>query len=176
MIDRYLYRVIKESLGESYINQYTSDFSTRLIVQKVLYLLTHGKENPKLDLDYQWSFYIRGPYSSDIAHMLYHINALEINMDESRVELKKEDEKAIKHVKEVLNGLNDLLKKNEGTSISKEEFFELVATLTYIASQIGTDPEKLRQKLKDFKSDIEKKLEEHLFNELHELLLNYNYI
>ena len=50
MLDRKLYHIIVEALGEDFIKAYPEDFSKRIIVQKVLYLLTHGKSNLNIKL------------------------------------------------------------------------------------------------------------------------------
>lgn len=177
MLDRRLYQVIKKSLGQESFEGYETEFKTRLIVQKVLYLLTHGKNNPQLELPYEWSFYIRGPYSSEIAHMIFHMNNFREELYSRNVELSEIEMKSISFFTEFKNELNSKISKESVfKELKKEEIYELIATLVYISLQIGNNKEKLSQKLQIFKPDLIEKLQRTEFETLCDLLTEYHYL
>lgn len=177
MLDRRLYKIIESALDETSIKNYIEDFSSRVIVQKVLYILSHGKSNPKLDLPYKWSFYLHGPYSSDIAHMLYHINDFWNELKDKTIELNKEDNKVIKFFKDFKKNLDTLKKENNDLNrISEAELYEILATLIYIAKQIGKEEIILINKLKTMKPELSEKMTSSVSNSIYHLLNNYNYI
>ena len=177
MLDRKLYQIIVESLGEIYFNEYPDNFFTRIIVQKVLYLLTHGHKNPKISIPYDWNFYIRGPYSSEIAHMVYHLNNFKANIKDIKVELNSDEQESITHFNKFKTDFDKLIQKYEDIlKIGDADFYELIATLTYIGLQLGTDKKKIIEKFKRFKPTLSEKLNDYQFNEFIEILTNNNYI
>ena len=60
--------------------------------------------------------------------------------------------------------------------ISEEELYELLATLTDIAKQIGNDKFKLFEKLKLFKPDLIEKLTNSFLETIYSLLIQYGYL
>ena len=92
MLDHKLYKIIIDTLGKAHFDNYPEDFSKRILVQKVLYLLTHGRANPKINLAYKWSFYLHGPYSSEIAHMIYYMNEFSTSSFSENQDILDEEE------------------------------------------------------------------------------------
>jgi len=163
MLDRKLYRIIN-ALNKEYFYQYSV---YHIIVQKALYLLTHGKTNPKLTLPYKWSFYLRGPYSSEIAHMIYYMNDYLPSLDKSRIQLDEEEIKAITHFqdfnKEILGYYND-----------KEELFEMITIIVYISEQVNRS--KIEQKFNEFKPELKNKISKKKFKIILNKLSKFGYI
>lgn len=164
MLDRKLYYVIAKILGEDFVTGYTEKFSTRIIVQKMLYLLTHGVRSPRVSLPYSWSFYLRGPYSPEIAHALYYVNEVFDEIPKEQVQLSTEETAAVSHLSQTLKLIEDQRKKR-GISNS-ENVFEAAATLVYFGERKQFDKELLIQKLKAFKPNFYKLLRTDFLSEL----------
>ena len=174
MLDRRLSKLVEGSLGINYVKEYPNDFSKRIIVQKVLYLLTHGKSSPKIKIPYRWSFYLRGPYSSEIAHMLYHINDHLEETFKNPIEVDENDKEGIENF---IKFKEELIKaKKIAPNLDEEELYELIATITYAALQIGNDEDKLFLNLKNFKPELTEKLTGSCFKSILEILSQHNYI
>ena len=98
MIDRKLHKTLEKIWGKHYLEDYCSKnfFEIRIVIQKTLYLLMHN-DNHKIEFlqPYKWTFYLRGPYSSDIAHMLFHINNLKSEIDKKEIKFNEEELKSI---------------------------------------------------------------------------------
>ena len=153
MLDRKLYQIVKSTLGERYFSHYRQDFLTRLITQKTLYLLTH-RQNSKILLKYKWNFYLHGPYSSEIAHMIYYMNDFLPVLHDSQISLSREEQDEI----EVFQSfLQDTERKLENT-LDKGELLELLATFLYLQKDIGKDSDMIFQKIAKLKPTIFKKL------------------
>ncbi len=177
MLDRSLYKIIKQTQGKTSFKKYPLDFPTRIIIQKTLYFLTHGRSNPKIKLPYKWTFYLRGPYSSEIAHMIYHMNNFRNDIEKKSYELSEEDINAISHFQGFKKDLDITFKKDIDTQkISEGQLFEVLATLTYIALQVGNDKVKLFEKLIEFKPGLKEKLTDAILDEIYEILLKHAYI
>ncbi len=177
MLDRRLYKIIEYALGETYANEYSNKFSTRIIVQKILYLLTHGTSNPKISLPYRWTFYLHGPYSSEIAHMLYHINQFQSELNNQPIKLEENDKLRIEHFLKFKQELDE--KKTENRDFQKlteEELYEILTTLTYAAGQIGNNKKELINMFTKFKPDLRKRISESVLNTIYTLLVNFSYI
>lgn len=149
MLDNKLFQVVKDVLNEDYIFEYPEDFKKRMIVQKTLYLLFHGKNTYQIRFPYKWSFYIRGPYSSDIAHMMYYMAELDPNEfgDEKLLSFKE-----IEKIQEYKKFKNDIERFKQNRI--NEEDLEVLATLTYIGSQLGENGEKIIKKFYDHKPEL----------------------
>lgn len=177
MLDRRLYKIIKETLGKDYVENYPEDLKIRIIVQKTLYLLTHGNSKFKISLPYKWSFYLQGPYSSDIAHMLFHIKEFWEEIDNKSIELEEQDKKGIEHFNEFIKNIEEIMNKNKDIQrISKHELYELMATLTYAAGQIGNNKDEIRDVFSDLKSSLKEKVSNSIFNSSYEILEKFSYI
>lgn len=177
MIDRRLYKIIKHILGESSIERYPEEFSTRVIIQKILYLLTHGSSNPKIELPYKWNFYLHGPYSPEISQMIYHMNEVFDEIPNKKVELNRRELEAIEHFME----LKDELEKSQLNDkalkdLDKKEIYEMIATLTYISNQMRVDKSQLLEKFRKFKPELENKISNDAFELFYSLLKKYQYI
>ena len=61
-----VYRIIKEFVP-NFLESYESDYSTRLKVQKIIYLFEQFID----DDSYGFSWYLAGPYSSVLTHQVY---------------------------------------------------------------------------------------------------------
>lgn len=176
MIDKYLYKIITELLGENYVKEYADNFSTRILVQKSLYLMIHSKIRTSNTLPYKWSFYVRGPYSSDIAHMLYHINRVGIEVDLNSIEINREDIAAIKNFKDFKEKIKTIKKNTVFQQLAEVDVYEALSTITYISKQIGQDVAQLREKFKQLKPVIGEEISETGFNSLYSLLEENHYV
>ena len=177
MLDKDLFKIIEKSLDKSYFLQYTNNFSYRIIVQKLLYLLTHGRSNPKLSLPYSWNFYLRGPYSPGIAHMIYHMDKFKSDLINESLELEERFENPINHFLNFKEELDSLIKQySKYPMINISDFYELLATLTYISIQIGSNKDKLFEKLKQFKPDLSEKLPQMPLEDMYNILIKFDYI
>ncbi len=177
MIDRKLYEILNRALGETSIKNYSSEFSSRIIVQKVLYLLTHGISAPNVSLPYKWEFYLHGPYSSDIAQMLHHMNDVRDEISHKQVDLTKKDLMSLENFRQFREQLMSLREEErELSNLPKAELFEILGTLVYLAGQLEKDEIKIRAKFKAFKPSLIQKLTENAFSMLYQLLNEFGYI
>ncbi len=159
-------------MGKAYFKNYPEDFSKRILVQKVLYLLTHGKANPKMHLAYKWSFYLHGPYSSEIAHMLYYMNDFSTSLsDETHDILDHQERNTINHFKKFDKKITPFLSK-----LSKEDLYEMFATIAYISEQVGYDKPRIEQKFGIFKPELKEKIDTKDFDAILETMTEFNYI
>lgn len=172
MLDRKLYKIIIDTLGKAHFDYYPEDFSKRILVQKVLYLLTHGKANPKLSLAYKWSFYLHGPYSSEIAHVLYDMNDFSTSLlVETQDILDVNEIESIKHFKEFDKKIAPFLNK-----LSKEDLYEMLATIIYISEQVEHDKSRIEQKFGIFKPELREKISSKDFDAILETMKESSYI
>ncbi len=172
MLDLKLYKIIIDALGKEYFDNYPEDFSKRILVQKVLYLLTHGRANPKITLAYKWTFYLHGPYSSEIAHVLYDMNDFSTSLlVETQNILNEPEIKSINHFKEFnekIAPFHDYL--------SREELYEMFATIIYISEQVEHDKTRIEQKFGIFKPELREKISSKDFDAILETMKESSYI
>lgn len=177
MLDRKLYHIIVQALGEDFIKTYPDDFSKRIIVQKVLYLLTHGKSNLNITLPYQWSFYLYGPYSSEIAHMIYHINDFLRELDERPLELEDNEKSVIQNFNKFKEVIDEERHRNKDfQKIPEEQLYEIIATLIYASKQLGSNKNEIFKQFVNFKPELKESLSKSMFNNIYSILNQYNYI
>ncbi|HJH32745.1 MAG TPA: hypothetical protein C5S50_11380 [Methanosarcinaceae archaeon] len=94
------------------------DFSNRIKYQKIIYLLqTSG---PSLGYGFNW--YIRGPYSSPLAHVLYNIN--DTTYEKSKNITFNDNERIESLITDFKNKL--------GSDIDNVDYLEVLASLHYI--------------------------------------------
>ncbi len=119
-----------------------SEFDNRIKYQKIIYLL----QASGISLGYGFNWYIKGPYSSPLAHILFEID------DEIYEKSKKiifNDHKHI--VKELKN-----FKKKLGKDFNDIIYLEILASLHYIHKVYGKDElNTLRKKLLEVKPNLE---------------------
>ncbi|MFX1569039.1 MAG: hypothetical protein ACFFCV_11810 [Promethearchaeota archaeon] len=176
MLDRKLYNVIEQALGEDFITAYPISFSKRIIVQKALYLLTHGKSNLKVTLPYQWSFYLHGPYSSEIAHMIYHINDFLHELDKS-YKLDENEKSVIQNFKKFKEDIDQKRQRiRDFQRISEEQLYEIIATLIYASKQLGAIRNELIRQFYNFKPELKGSVPESMLNSICSILSQYNYL
>ncbi|MGV9204499.1 MAG: hypothetical protein ACOC44_10845 [Promethearchaeia archaeon] len=177
MIDRKLFEILSKALGTSYVKEYPDKFRTRLIVQKTLYLLTHGSSNPQTNLSYKWNFYLRGPYSPEISHMIYHMTDVWDDISNKQVKLKEKDLESIENFKKLLERLEDIQKANHDfQSLERYELFEALATLTYFTGQLGNNFESVQKKFRNFKPELSAKISDKNLQLIFRILEEYGYI
>lgn len=177
MIDRKLYHVILQALGEDFIKTYPDDLSIRIIVQKVLYLLTHGKSNLNITFPYQWSFYLYGPYSSEIAHMIYHINDFLHDLDKKPLELEENEKSVILNFNKFKEVIDEERQRNKDfQNIPEEQLYEIIATLIYASKQLGSNKNEILRQFANFKPELKERVSKSMFNNLYSILNQYNYI
>ncbi|SDG20699.1 hypothetical protein SAMN04488589_2411 [Methanolobus vulcani] len=95
-----------------------SDFDNRLQYQKVIYLL----QASGLSLGYGYNWYLKGPYSSPLAHTLF---AIDDNTFESSKGLVFKNN-------EVIEEKLEAFKKKLGEDIKDVNYLEILASLHYI--------------------------------------------
>ena len=175
MLDRKLYKIIIDTLGKAHFDYYPKDFSKRILVQKVLYLHTHGKTNPKISLPYRWSFYLHGPYSSEIAHMLYYMNdfstLLADETEKTQDILNLEENEIIANFKVFDKKITTFC-----YNLSKEDLYEMFATITYISEQVDYDKSRIEQKFEVFKPELREKINSKDFETILDTMKEFNYI
>ncbi len=172
MLDRKLMAVIEKTFGDNYFKKYTEKFETRLMVQKVLYILTHSQASKKIKFPYRWTFYLHGPYSSEIAHMIYYIAELEKSERGEFEELTSEETKIIEIFKEFRNKLIHICKPENLTG----KHFEMLATLIYIANQVGDKFKDLERSFKTHKEDLFQDIGKKKFKTFYDALKSFQYI
>ena len=177
MLDRKLYYVIVQALGEDLLKAYPDEFSKRIIIQKVLYLLTHGKSNLNITFPYQWSFYLYGPYSSEIAHMIYHINDFLHDLDKKPLELEENEKSVILNFNKFKEVIDEERQRNKDfQNIPEEQLYEIIATLIYASKQLGSNKDEIFRQFINFKPELEESVSKSMFNHLYSILNLYNYI
>ena len=95
-----------------------SEFDNRLKYQKIIYLL----QSSSLSLGYGFNWYIKGPYSSPLAHDLFEI-------DDSIYESSKN---IVFHDNSRIHRELNAFKEKLGTNIENINYLEVLASLHYI--------------------------------------------
>jgi uncharacterized protein YwgA len=117
-----------------------SEFDRRIQYQKIIYLL----QSSGTSLGYGFNWYIKGPYSSPLAHVLFEID--DTTYEESKNLVFTEHERIIKELTDFRNKL--------GNDISDVNYLEVLASLHYINKAIfsgnGSFPD-LRRRLLETK-------------------------
>jgi len=124
-----------------------SEFDNRLKYQKIIYLL---QSFTGLSLGYGFKWYLKGPYSSPLAHSLYFIEGNPTIYEESQ-------DIAFKQNDEVISKLTDFRKKL-GDCIDHPLYLEVLASLHYIDMANfdgGGSQTELKNKLLDVKPNLE---------------------
>jgi len=167
MFDKKLYVIIKQAIGEDGFTRYTSNFKTRIVTQKTIYLLTHVIKNP-IKLDYSWNFYLHGPYSSELAHMIYYMYDFidELREAEKLIQLNGEELDCIRkfHVffKEI--------QRMENSNHTLEELMEIASTLIYLKNELNTAETIISTYLNIMKPDLVKKMDEATISRVESLI------
>lgn len=121
-------------------------FENRIKYQKIIYLL----QSYGLSLDYGFTWYLKGPYSSPLAHTLYAIyNDNEIYDEYKNMKFKNDEEvdKTIQDFKQLL-----------GEDIDNALYLEVLASLHYLNKAIfprEVDEEELKSKLFEHKPHLQ---------------------
>jgi len=122
-----------------------STFDNRLQLQKIIYLL----QSSGMSLGYGHNWYVKGPYSSPLAHDLFEIEK------STEIYEKNEGIKFInhEHIVHKLESFRDFL----GDDINDVKYLEVLASLHYIneATFSGKDDEsKLKHRLLEAKPSL----------------------
>ena len=122
--------VLLDRLGRMPGPDFAGTFDQRLILQKTVYLLDAALRKHELDgLDYQFRWYVRGPYSSTAADDLFAIaGQRERALLTQGLALSPAGEEAVGDVRE-------LLPVPEDVDLSEARWLELLASLHYLASR-----------------------------------------
>lgn len=172
MLDQRMFEIIKMSLGENHVIYYPKDFNKRIIVQKTLYLLSHGKNNPKIKLPYKWSYYIRGPYSSEIAHQFYYLEEFDSDVIGEGYRLEQNDQVAINHFLR----FREKITRMSGIERIYEHDYEVLATIVYIGLQFDNPNRQIIDKLHEHKKQLPSRFTSDLLNKYRETLIDFQYI
>lgn len=122
-----------------------STFDNRLQLQKIIYLL----QSSGMSLGYGYNWYVKGPYSSPLAHDLFEIEkSTEIYEKNEGIKFKNHE-----HIVHKLESFRDFL----GDDINEVKYLEVFASLHYIfeATFSGKDDEsKLKDRLLEAKPSL----------------------
>jgi uncharacterized protein YwgA len=113
-------KLFMEALGEE---PKISDFDNRKIFQKAIYLV---QQLSRIDLGYRYGWYIRGPYSTELARDYYQL-AEAIDLGETT-----DNHSLISAVEEKLSSVRALLDVPADCQISKSSWLELLASWHYL--------------------------------------------
>lgn len=153
-----------DTLGVERIDM--SEFDNRLKYQKIVYLL---QSLTGLSLGYGFNWYLKGPYSSPLAHTLYFIQ------DNPTVYEESKDIKFNQN-KEVMNEL-EKFKEKLGDCFNDPLYLEILASLRYIDianfNGKGTDV-KLKTKLFEVKPYLNTDKNIGLIEKAYKELRNYS--
>lgn len=97
-----------------------STFDSRLQLQKIIYLI----QSSGISLGYGYNWYVKGPYSSPLAHDLFEIEK-STEIYEKNEEIKFENHEQIVHK---LKSFRDFL----GDDINDVKYLEVLASIHYI--------------------------------------------
>lgn len=97
-----------------------SEFDNRLKLQKIVYLL----QSSGMSLGYGYNWYVKGPYSSPLAHDLFEIEK-SAEIYEKNLGIKFENHEQIVHK---LESFRDFL----GDDINDVKYLEVLASIHYI--------------------------------------------
>lgn len=118
-----------------------ADFSNRIKYQKIIYLLQASGTS----LGYGFNWYIRGPYSSPLAHALF-------NIDDTTYKNSKEIK--FNDNDEVVSSLKSFTEKL-GDNINDVDYLEVLASLHYIKKATNKDDfSYLKKKLLEAKPNL----------------------
>ena len=123
-----VYRIIKEFVP-NFLESYESDYSTRLKVQKIIYLFEQFID----DDSYGFSWYLAGPYSSVLTHQVYSeiVSASKDTLNTwDSLSFNPEAIKKISRIQEFLNKSTDI-----NSTLNFEQRLELLASVWYIAKK-----------------------------------------
>ncbi|CAG0988676.1 MAG: hypothetical protein MPEBLZ_00162 [Candidatus Methanoperedens nitroreducens] len=95
-----------------------SQFDRRIQYQKIIYLL----QSSGISLGYGFNWYIKGPYSSPLAHVLYEIDDAVYEENKNLVFI--DNERIVKELNDFRNKLGD--------DINNVNYLEVLASLHYI--------------------------------------------
>jgi len=107
--------------------QFTNDFDKRLILQKTVYLL----QAFGLNIGYRYSWYLRGPYSPELAHTAYSVAE---NFD-SQLVVQFTESKSERRFEEFLSFIKN--KKDD------QYCLEAIASIHFLAKLYGEKNEQL---------------------------------
>lgn len=116
-----------------------SDFNSRLILQKTIYLV----QAAGVKLGYHYSWYLRGPYSRGLTSDLF----------EMKDEIREFDESSNWHLDkgsiDVIAKVKDLFVPPGDDSSHSARYFELLASVLFLVKtkQVSDDPSHLKIKL-----------------------------
>ena len=119
------------------------DFSNRIKYQKIIYLL----QASGVSLGYGFNWYIRGPYSSPLAHVFFNID------DET---YEKSKALTFNNNAKIVSSLNEFTKKL-GKNINDIDYLEVLASLHYINKSTfsgNCNYSDLKRKLLDVKPNL----------------------
>ena len=136
-------------LNELGIKPVMTSFSTRLRVQKILYLL----QELGLQTGWKFSWYIRGPYSPDLAHELFE------HREKATKDLRVEEEDEKKSIRQ--------FREKFGDSPLNAQQLEAAAAVIYVAKSTGLRSAALAMRVSKEKPYLPKQLIEDYVKRLY---------
>jgi uncharacterized protein YwgA len=136
---------LKLLLDELAVPSHIETVADRKRVQKAVYLV----QQTGLDLGYQYSWYLMGPYSSALTRDYYDLAASfeEGEEDFPTVELRGA-------VLERLQRVKPLMTVPESCPLDQSSWLELIASVHYLQKARGLNPDAAEQELKKLKPDL----------------------
>jgi len=126
--NKVLYNLLIESFGEEFINNYEDNYECRLLTQKFVYIFQNINDLP----NYQYSWYIAGPYSKELTNQMYNniINADSEKYNEwNNSSFNEEGKKYIRRAKDIFQISDQECNEN---NLSKADWYELIASIYYL--------------------------------------------
>lgn len=141
---------LKAFLDELELPPAISTLQERKLIQKGVLL---GQTLGGVDLGYSFSWYIRGPYSTQLAKSYYELDhALRVEPEEKR--------QLPESVRVRLQKVRPLLKVPKGVNLTQPDWLELLASVVYLERERGLDKSAIEKLVRKEKAH----LADHLSN------------
>jgi uncharacterized protein YwgA len=144
-----IYKLVDQILGNGILNTYTEDFSSRLMVQKAIYI---SQEISKKNFGGDFSWYLNGPYSPSLSRIIYkHIIPDLPMLFVSKIELNETGQKLVQSTTTFFEYDYQQL------GLTKSKWYELIASVHYLSKENKTtNAESLTQMLFELKPHFSK--------------------
>ncbi|HBE69751.1 MAG TPA: hypothetical protein DDW52_16520 [Planctomycetaceae bacterium] len=139
-------RTLKLCLDEMGVEAEIGEIENRIRLQKAVYLA----QRLGADLGYRFSWYLRGPYSTNLTADYYSLKeALNVGDDDSN------EFELIDNMKTQLRRAKELFQVPQDVELEDEhEWLELLASLDYLIKVSGMDLEGARETLETKKAEL----------------------
>lgn len=162
-----LYRVLKDLAPYDLISDYSWNFESRLIAQKIIYMFQ--KLNNVNSFNYSW--YLNGPYSSELTEKMYNDIITMSDKEKTKFDKKSFNEKGMKMLSKVESFFRFI--DEHDYDMDKDEAYELAASLYYLNDRYEfKDDSDLIKKLIENKPKYTKEITEKVLSDIRAYLKN----